>query len=136
QSTLNIVWNEIKYKAEVSSDYGELPLVTCHPQQLNQVFMNLLVNASQAIEKDGIITITTREDNGFVKISISDNGSGIEESKIVKIFDPFYTTKPVGQGTGLGLSISNEIIQQHGGTITVESEPGKGTTFIIAIPVN
>ncbi len=135
ESTLNIVWNELKYKATVTKDYGELPMTSCYPQQLNQVFMNLLVNASHAIEKEGEITIRTWNGDGHVHISISDNGEGIPEDKIDKIFEPFYTTKPVGQGTGLGLSITYDIIKNHDGVLSVNSEPDKGTTFNIKIPV-
>ena len=135
ESTLNIVWNELKYKATVTKEYGEIPVTKCYPQQLNQVFVNLLVNASHAIEKQGEIKIKTWNGNGMVNISVSDTGSGIEQDKIEKIFEPFFTTKPVGKGTGLGLSITYDIIKKHNGEITVESELGKGTTFTIKIPV-
>ncbi|MEW6601831.1 MAG: PAS domain S-box protein [Nitrospirota bacterium] len=135
ESTLNIVWNELKYKTTVEKEYGELPPVKCYPQQLNQVFMNLLVNAAQAIEKQGIIRIKTRDENGTIHVSISDTGSGIPEEKLNRIFDPFFTTKPVGQGTGLGLSIAYDIVKKHRGEINVESEVGKGTVFNIKIPV-
>jgi len=135
ESTLNIVWNELKYKVTVTKDYGELPMTYCYPQQLNQVFMNLLVNAAHAIEKEGEITIRTWNGDGHVNISISDNGEGIPEDKIDKIFEPFYTTKPVGKGTGLGLSITYDIIKNHDGVLSVNSEAGKGTTFNIKIPV-
>jgi signal transduction histidine kinase len=119
----------------VEKEYGELPLVKCFPQQLNQVIMNLLVNGAQAIEKQGTIRIKTWNGDGSVNISISDTGSGIPEDKLSKIFDPFFTTKPVGQGTGLGLSIAYDIIKRHKGEISVESEVGKGTVFNIKIPV-
>jgi len=135
ESTLNIVWNELKYKTTVEKEYGELPLVRCYPQQLNQVIMNLLVNGAQAIEKQGTIRIKTWNGDGSVNIMISDTGSGISEDKLSKIFDPFFTTKPVGQGTGLGLSIAYDIIKKHKGEISVESEVGKGTVFNIKIPV-
>jgi PAS domain S-box-containing protein len=135
ESTLNIVWNELKYKTTLEKEYGELPPVKCYPQQLNQVFMNLLVNAAQAIEKQGIIRIKTWNGDGSVNISISDTGSGIPEDKLSRIFDPFFTTKPVGQGTGLGLSITYDIVKKHKGEIRVESEVGKGTVFNIKIPV-
>jgi len=136
-STLNIVWNEIKYKAEVIKEYSDTPDVTCNPQQVNQVFLNLLVNAAHAIDKSpGKIIIRTQDlKNGFVQIEIEDNGSGIEEDKIKKIFDPFFTTKDIGEGTGLGLSISYRIIKDHGGEIEAFSEIGKGTTFRISLPV-
>ena len=136
ESTLNIVWNELKYKATVIKDYGKLPIVKCYPQQLNQVFMNIFVNAVQAIKKRGEIRISTRADNGSVKVIISDTGVGIPKENISKIFDPFFTTKKVGKGTGLGMNIAYNIIKKHKGTIDVESEVGKGTTFIIKIPVD
>ena len=134
ESTLNLVWNELKYKAKVAKEYGDLPQVKCYPQQLNQVFMNLLVNAAQAIEKEGEIRIVTRPVNGYAEIKISDTGMGIPEEKLSMIFDPFFTTKEVGKGTGLGLNVAYNIIKKHNGTIDVESTVGKGTTFTIRIP--
>ncbi len=134
-STLNVVWNELKYKAKVIKDYGDLPDVKCYPQQLNQVFANLLVNAAQAIERQGEIKIITHSVNEHVEVFISDTGSGIPPENLPKIFDPFYTTKEVGKGTGLGLNVSYNIIKKHGGTIDVESTVGAGTTFKICIPV-
>lgn len=135
-STLNIVWNELKYKATVTKDYGALPLVQCYPQQLNQVFMNILVNAAQAIDEKGEIKITTSSENEQVMITISDTGSGIPKESLSKIFDPFFTTKEVGKGTGLGLNVAYNIIEKHNGTIEVESRLGSGTTFSIRLPVN
>jgi len=134
-STLNMVWNELKYKAKVIKDYGNLPEVKCYPQQLNQIFANLLVNAAQAIEEQGEIFISTIPDDGFVKISIKDTGLGIPEENLSKVFDPFFTTKEVGKGTGLGLNVAYNIIQKHKGSINVESKADKGTTFTIRIPV-
>jgi signal transduction histidine kinase len=134
EATLSIVWNEIKYKATVKKDYGELPELVCYPQQLNQVFMNLLVNAAQAIKQKGEIGISTRAFNDYVEIRICDTGEGIPEKNLAKIFDPFFTTKPVGQGTGLGLNVAFNIIKKHNGTISVESGVGKGTTFTIRLP--
>ncbi len=134
-STLNVVWNELKYKATVTKDYGDLPEVQSYPQQLNQVFMNLLVNAAQAIEEKGEIRITTRALDRQVEIKIGDTGSVIPKENLSRIFDPFFTTKEVGKGTGLGLNVAYNIIQKHKGTIDVESEVGKGTTFTIRIPV-
>jgi len=133
-STLNIVWNELKYKTTVTKDYGDLPKVQCYPQQLNQVFMNLLVNAAQAIEKQGEIRIETRHMDGFVEINISDTGVGITDEDLAKVFDPFFTTKEVGKGTGLGLNVSYNIVHKHNGTIDVKSKVGEGTTFRIRIP--
>jgi PAS domain S-box-containing protein len=135
-STLNIVWNELKYKVKLKKEYGQLDLLSCYPQQLNQVFMNLLVNAAQAIEKEGLITIKTWQDEAFVYASITDNGSGMPTAVRDKVFEPFFTTKDVGKGTGLGLSIVYEIItKNHHGEIHVESAEGEGTCFTIKIPI-
>jgi PAS domain S-box-containing protein len=136
ESTLNIVWNELKYKAKVKKVYGDLPEVKCYPQQLNQVFMNLLVNAGQAIQKDGEITITTQARNGHVEIRISDTGTGIPEENLLRIFEPFFTTKEVGKGTGLGLNVAYNIVKKHKGSIQVESTMGKGTTFTVRLPLD
>ncbi len=135
ESTLNVAWNEIKYKATVEKDYGDLPDIVCYPHQLNQVFMNLLVNAAQAIEKNGEIKIITRSNKDHVNIVISDNGPGIPKENISKIFDPFFTTKEIGKGTGLGLNVAYNIIKKHRGTIKVDSETGRGTTFMITLPL-
>ncbi len=133
-STLNIVNNEIKYKAKVVKEYGTLPEIECLPSQLNQVFMNLLVNASHAIEAQGTITVRTGADESSLWVSVSDTGSGIAPENLKRIFEPFFTTKPVGKGTGLGLSLSYSILQKHGGRLEVESELGRGTTFRITLP--
>lgn len=136
ESTLNIVWNELKYKAEVVKEYGELPPIHCVPSQLNQVFMNLLVNAAQAIEERGVIVIRTgRTGDDWVWVEISDTGCGIAPEVLPSIFDPFFTTKQAGKGTGLGLALSRDIIERHDGRIEVESKVGKGTTFIVHLPV-
>lgn len=135
-STLNVVNNEIKYKAKVIKEYADLPDIECIASQLNQVFMNLLVNASHAIEEQGFITISTgKDDDEHVWIKVSDTGKGIKDENINKLFEPFFTTKPVGQGTGLGLSLSYGIVQKHGGSIEVESELNKGTQFKITLPI-
>ncbi len=134
-STLNIVNNEIKYKASVIKEYGDIPQVECLSSQLNQVFMNLLINAAHAIEERGTITVRTGQNGGEVWVEIADSGTGIQPETLKKIFDPFFTTKPIGQGTGLGLSLSYGIIQKHHGRIEVSSEVGKGTTFKIWLPV-
>ena len=133
-STLNIVNNEIKYKAEVVNQYGDIPEVECLPSQLNQVFMNLLVNAVHAIEERGTITVRSGKEGKEVWVEIADTGKGIPPENLTKIFDPFFTTKPIGQGTGLGLSLSYGIIQKHHGRIEVQSEPGKGTAFRVWLP--
>ncbi|MBS0369971.1 MAG: histidine kinase [Proteobacteria bacterium] len=135
-STLNVVRNEIKYKADVVRDYGELPLVECLPSQLNQVFMNLLVNAAQAIATHGTITIRTYVDGDTVRVAISDTGAGIAPEIRARIFDPFFTTKPVGKGTGLGLSLCYGIVERHAGRIEVDSVPGCGSTFTVVLPVS
>lgn len=134
-STLNIVNNEIKYKAEVVKEYGEIVAVECLPSQLNQVFMNLLVNAAHAIEVRGTITVRTGIQDVEVWVEIADTGKGIAAEGLKRVFDPFYTTKPIGHGTGLGLSLSYSIIQKHHGRIEVQSEVGKGTTFRVWLPV-
>ena len=136
ESTINIVWNELKYKVELKREFGDLPPVMCYPQQLNQVIMNLLVNAGHAIETQGVITVRTWQAEGDACIAVSDTGSGIAEEHRAHIFEPFFTTKEVGKGTGLGLSISFNIVKKHGGELTVESEPGKGTTFTVTLPIN
>jgi signal transduction histidine kinase len=134
-STLNVVWNEIKYKAEVTKEYGNIPQIECYPSQLNQVFMNLLVNAAHAIDGHGTITIECGTRGEQVWVSVSDTGRGMPPDILNRIFDPFFTTKPVGQGTGLGLSLSYSIVRQHGGEIRVDSVVGAGTTFTVLLPV-
>ena len=135
ENTLKVVWNEIKYKAEVIKDFGEIPEIKCNPAELNQVFMNLLVNAGHSIKERGEISVKTQSDGTNIIISISDSGHGIDEEHLEKLFDPFFTTKPVGEGTGLGLSISYGIVEKHKGTIEVTSEIGVGTTFTIRLPL-
>jgi signal transduction histidine kinase/HAMP domain-containing protein len=135
ESTLNIVWNELKYKATVKREYGDLPTTMCNLGQLNQVFMNMLVNAAHSINQQGEITVRTWHGAGAIHVSITDTGSGIPDSVMGRIFDPFFTTKEVGKGTGLGLSIAYDIVKKHNGDIAVASEIGKGTTFTVTIPV-
>lgn len=137
-STLNIVANEIKYKADVVREYGSIPFIECFPSQLNQVFMNLFVNAAQAMsdkQRGAIIIRTSCQDEDSILVEIADTGDGIPRENLQRIFDPFFTTKPVGQGTGLGLSLSYGIIKKHGGKIEVSSEMGQGTTFHISLPI-
>jgi two-component system, NtrC family, sensor kinase len=134
--TLNIVHNELKYKAEVLQSYDDIPEIRCLPGQLNQVFMNLLVNAAHAIDTKGQVRVNIRQKNESVLVEISDTGCGIPPEVIGRIFEPFFTTKPVGKGTGLGLSISYGIVKKHGGRIELDSEVGRGTTFRIVLPVN
>lgn len=135
ESTLNILYNKYKHRINVHKNYGELPKLSCYAGQLNQVFMNILDNAGQAISEKGDIYIKTRFENDNIVIIFEDNGSGIDQEIMSRIFDPFFTTKPVGGGTGLGLSISYKIIKTHNGTISVESTKGKGTIFTIKIPL-
>ena len=135
ESTLSVVWNELKYKCEVIKEYGQLPPILCLPTQLNQVFMNLLVNAAQAIETHGIVTIRTGQEEDQVWVEVADSGKGIAPENLAHLFDPFFTTKPVGQGTGLGLAVSYSIIEKHHGRIEVHSELGKGATFRVWLPV-
>ncbi len=135
EDTFNIIWNELKYKVTLHKEYGELPPTFCHPQQLNQVFMNLLLNAAQAIDKQGEIRIKTWREGDDIFITIADTGSGIAPEHLGRLFDPFFTTKEVGKGTGLGLSIVYDIVKQHGGEITVDSEPGRGSTFRVRLPI-
>jgi signal transduction histidine kinase len=134
-STLILLRNKYKNRIEINREYDNLPQVECYPGQLNQVFMNILSNAIDAIEETGTIAIATEQSNGKITIRIRDDGKGIPEAIREKIFDPFYTTKEVGSGTGLGLSISHGIIQKHNGNIKVISEVGEGSEFIITIPV-
>jgi signal transduction histidine kinase len=134
ESTLNIVQNEIKYKATVVKELVPLPDVPCLPSQLNQVFVNLLVNAAQAIATKGTIRLRSGFDDASVWVEVSDDGCGMTPEVQSRIFEPFYTTKPVGKGTGLGLSVSYSIVQKHGGRIDLRSAPGQGSTFRICLP--
>ena len=131
----NLLQNEYRDRIRLHKEYGTLPKIECHPGRMSQVFMNLLSNACQAIPDKGRIWIRTQNHNGNVVIEIEDNGDGIDEKHLVKVFEPFFTTKPVGQGTGLGLSISYGIVQQHNGSIEVESERQQGTKFRIELPL-
>lgn len=133
-STLSIAWNSIKYKAEVIRHYAGLPEIECIGSQINQVFMNLLINAAQAIRETGTITLTTGFDAASVWIEVADTGCGIDPMNLSRVFEPFYTTKPPGQGTGLGLSLSYGIVRSHHGDLTVESQLGHGTVFRVTLP--
>ena len=120
---------------EVVKQYGEIPDIECLPSEVNQVLLNLLLNAVQAVETRGTITVRTGAEDGKVWVEVADTGCGIQPKNLKHIYDPFFTTKPVGTGTGLGLSITYGIVRKHGGRIDVESEPGKGTTFRVSLPV-
>lgn len=135
ESALNIGRNVLKNKVEVVRELGDLPRITCAPSQLNQVFLNLFTNAAQAMEAQGRLHIKTWHAGDDIHVSVGDNGKGIPDEIITRIFDPFFTTKPVGEGTGLGLAITHQIIQQHGGEISVESRIGEGTHFHIRLPI-
>jgi signal transduction histidine kinase len=134
-SSLLIANNLLKDKITVNKEYGDIPKIKCSPSQINQVFLNLLTNAAHAIETQGTILIKTRAENGRVSVEIQDDGKGIAEELLPKIFDPFFTTKKIGEGSGMGLSIAYKIIQQHNGDIDVTSEVGKGTTFVVSLPI-
>ncbi|UCE67085.1 MAG: hypothetical protein JSU85_03475 [Candidatus Zixiibacteriota bacterium] len=136
EDTLTIIHHEIKHNITITRKYGTIPRIACYPGQLNQVFLNLLINASQAVEDKGEITISTGFENSKIRIEIADDGLGIPPEKIGRIFDPGFTTKGVGVGTGLGLSICYQIIENHHGKIEVESEVGKGSKFTITLPTN
>jgi len=136
EKTLIIAKNALKHKVNIHKHYGEVPDIQCSPSKINQVFLNIITNASQAIEETGDVVIKTRlHDDDHVAISISDTGCGIPEENLAKIRDPFFTTKEVGTGTGLGLSIVDEIIRGHNGQLVIESEVGKGSCFTIVLPI-
>jgi len=136
--SLKVVWSELKYKITLEENLDEVPDIHCHVGEISQVFINMFVNAAQACEQHGEITVTSSavelNRRHYVLVKISDNGHGMNNETMKKIFDPFYTTKPVGKGTGLGLSISHGIIEKHGGKIEVTSKEGIGTTFSIFLP--
>ncbi|KJU81986.1 response regulator receiver sensor signal transduction histidine kinase, partial [Candidatus Magnetobacterium bavaricum] len=133
--TLDLLTHEFKGRITIVTEYADIPLIRCYSSQLNQVFMNILINACHAIEGKGEIKIKTSIENEMLHIDISDTGTGIPLEIREKLFDPFFTTKPIGEGTGLGLSVSLGIIKKHNGDIVVESIQGKGTTFTIKLPL-
>lgn len=135
-STVKIIWNELKYKVTLEKDYAaDLPELMCSPSQLSQVFMNLMVNAGHAIEKQGVIKLATCQQDDSLIVTVSDDGCGIDEQHLQQIFQPFFTTKEAGKGTGLGLSLSFGIIEQHGGQMSAASTVGQGTTFTVTLPL-
>ena len=135
ESTLSLLRHQLKSRIRIVKCFGDIPEIECYPNELNQVFMNILVNAAQAIKHRGEITVKTWREGDRVKIAISDTGVGIPPENLSKVFDPGFTTKGVGLGTGLGLSICYKIVQEHRGTIEAESSK-QGTTFTISIPLN
>ncbi|UXI66888.1 two-component regulator propeller domain-containing protein [Tahibacter amnicola] len=136
ESTLNVIAHELRNKADIVRDYSEVPPVECLAFQINQVFLNLLINACQAMDQRGTITIHTEHDEHEARIRISDTGKGIAARDLKRVFEPFFTTKPVGMGTGLGLSVAYGIMQKHGGTIEVVSELGQGAAFTVHLPIH
>ena len=134
-SSLTIVGNLYKGRIQVHKEYGSIPKVACNAGQINQVVLNLLKNAADAIPGEGQVWIRTRQDGDSVEIAVQDTGPGIPPEVLRKIFDPFFTTKPVGKGTGLGLSVSVQIVERHGGRLWAESEPGQGATFFLRLPL-
>ena len=137
EDSLRICWNELKYKAEVKRDYGDVGPVPCYPGRVGQVFVNLLVNAAQAIEERGEIHVSTRVvEGGRAEVRVRDTGRGITEEALPRIFEPFFTTKPVGEGTGLGLHVAYKIVRAHGGEIEVTSKVGEGTEVAVRLPLS
>ncbi len=134
-SAVNIVWNQIKYKATLVREYGELPSIMCYPSQLGQVFLNILYNSAQAIERNGHIVLRTRLEGTAIQVEVVDNGHGMSPEVQNRIFEPFFTTKPHGVGTGLGLKIARKIVERHEGEISVSSVKGKGTTVRVSLPI-
>ncbi|HRG14888.1 MAG TPA: ATP-binding protein [Pseudomonadota bacterium] len=135
RSALTIAGHQLRDRIQVVQELGDVPKVKCMPSQINQVFLNMITNAAQAMDDEGKLTIRSVAKPNVVEVSFEDTGSGIPDDVLPKIFDPFFTTKPVGEGTGLGLSIVHKIIQGHGGAIRVKSQIGKGTTFFVELPI-
>ena len=134
ESTLSIIWNEIKYKAKIKKDYAGIPEIECLAPQLNQVFLNLLINAVQSIDERGVIILRTDFDEHEVWVEVGDTGRGIDPEHLERIFEPFFTTKPAGKGTGLGLSLADNIVRRHGGRLEARSKPDKGSVFRVTLP--
>jgi two-component system, NtrC family, sensor kinase len=134
-STIAICRRKLEEKGTLVVETGELPPLVCHPGQINQVLLNLLLNAAKAIDGDGSITVRSWQENNEIRIAVSDTGRGIPEAHMHRIFEPFFTTGEVGEGTGLGLSVSHDIISRHGGSIQVVSALGSGSTFTVVLPI-
>lgn len=135
ENTIKLVWNEIKYKCEIERDFGDLPMLWGRPGQLRQVFVNIIVNAAQAIETKGVLQLRTRADEDNVLVDIIDDGPGMDEETLNKLFDPFYTTKDVGSGTGLGLYVSHGIVTNHLGTLSAKNNDADGACFTVTLPI-
>lgn len=133
--TLNVIKHELRLVTHIHMKLGEIPLVQCNAQQINQLLSSLLLNAAQAIEGEGTITIKTWQEQQSILLSVTDTGSGIAPEIIKRIFEPFFTTKPVGNGIGLGLTVAYDIVRKHEGELRLESEPGKGSTFTVCLPL-
>lgn len=136
ESALIIAQHQLRDRIEVVKNLESVPLVRVIPSQINQVFLNLITNAAQAMGERGRLTVESRRNGSAVEVEFTDTGHGITAEILPKIFDPFFTTKPVGEGTGLGLSIVHKIVTSHGGNITVASTPGQGARFIVSLPVD
>jgi signal transduction histidine kinase len=136
EMTIRIAEPQLRYRAAIARDYGVVPAVRCHPQELKQVFLDLLLNAADAVEEGGSVRVGTRAAGEWAVVEIEDDGCGMPPEILERIFDPFFTTKAAGQGTGLGLSLAFEIVRGHGGDVEVDSEPGRGTTFRIRLPAD
>lgn len=134
-STLKLLWNEIKHKCDIKKDYGQLPQVWGRPGQLRQVFVNIIVNAIQAMGTDGTLQLTTKTDGESIHVSFIDSGPGLEGEALQKLFEPFYTTKDVGAGTGLGLYVSHGIVRSHGGNLLASNNSGHGACFTVTLPI-
>jgi signal transduction histidine kinase len=135
EDVLHVASGQLRSRVNVMREYDDaLPRVLCAPQQLRQVFLNLIINAAQAVEPGGTVLVATRREGDHVIVSVADDGCGIPPHLLDRIFDPFFTTKPVGVGTGLGLGIAHQIVTSHGGEIQVESTPGIGTVFRVRLP--
>jgi two-component system, NtrC family, sensor kinase len=135
ENALNVCLDELKHVSVIRQEYGSVPKISCYPGELNQAFLSLLINAGQAIEPPGEITLKCWCDDEYVHASVGDTGCGIAEEIRSRIFDPFFTTRDIGRGIGLGLSVAYQIVHTHGGTIQVESQTGIGTTFTIVLPI-
>jgi signal transduction histidine kinase len=131
---LHMVSSKLRGRATVECRYVDVPEIRCTPHELKQVFLNLLVNAAQAVQEGGRVQVATLRGRDHVAVVVEDDGCGIEPENLDRIFDPFFTTKPVGEGTGLGLGLAYQIVQSHGGAIHVRSEPGRGTRFLVKLP--